>query len=204
MNNVVKQGKSLFWHRFKLLGLIGVFLLPFIAGWLALYVFELKPESGNYGMLVQPVKKIDWPVMKSIDGKIYQDGFGRKWTFLLVARDHCSETCRSNLYYMRQSRTLLGRDAGRLLNVFISTAGIDDDMKDFLREYPDLIVIDKFNGSSLLNQFRIEQASGSVGSTAKMYLVDPDQNFMMHYPADADEHRVLEDLRKLLKLSKIG
>ncbi len=203
-NRVIKEGKNLLWHRIKLVGLIGVFVLPFIAGWLALYVFELKPQSGNYGELVQPVKKVNWPVMKSLDGKIYQHGFGRRWTFLLVVQDRCSEACRSNLFYMRQMRTLLGRDAGRLQNVFISTAAINDDMKDFLKEYPDLIVIDKFNGSSLFNQLRADDESQSVGSTAKMYLVDPDQNYMMHYPAEADEHRVLEDLRKLMKLSKIG
>jgi hypothetical protein len=203
-DRVVKEGKSLLWHRIKLLGLIGVFLLPFIAGWLALYVFEIKPDSGNYGMLVQPVKKVEWPTMKSLHGQVYEGGFGRKWAFILITANRCSEACRSNLFYMRQSRTLLGRDAERLQNVFISTAGIDDDMNRFLKDYPNLIVIDNFKDSSLLNQFRVDQGSASVGSTPKMYLVDPDQNYMMHYPADADEHRVLEDLRKLMKLSKIG
>ena len=203
-DKVVIEGKSLFWHRVKLLGLIGVFLLPFIAGWLALYVFEIKPVSGNYGMLVQPVIKVEWPPMKSLKGQIYEGGFGRKWAFILIAGNRCSEACRSNLFYMRQSRTLLGRDADRLQNVLISSAGIDDDMKRFLKEYPDLVVIDKFKDLSLLSQFRADEASETIGSTPKMYLVDPDQNFMMHYPADADEHRVLEDLRKLMKLSKIG
>ena len=37
-----------------------------------------------------------------------------------------------------------------------------------------------------------------------MYLVDPDQNLMMHYPAENDQYRVLEDIKKLLKLSQIG
>lgn len=203
-DKVVPEEKSLFWHRAKLLGLIGIFLLPFIAGWLALYVFELKPQSGNYGGLVQPVKKVDWPAMKSRDGQVYEGGFGRKWTFILITNDRCSEACRSNLFYMRQSRTLLGRDADRLQNVFISTAGIDDDMEDFLKEYPGLLVFDNFHDKPLLNQFRVDEATGEVGSSPKMYLVDPDQNYMMHYPASADEHRVLDDLRKLMKLSKIG
>ena len=203
-DRVVTEEKSLFWHRLKLLGLIGIFLLPFVAGWLALYVFELKPESGNYGALVQPVKKVSWPAMKGLDGQVYEGGFGRKWTFVLITRDRCSQACRSNLFYMRQIRTLLGRDAERLQNVFISTVGIDDDMKGFLREYPGLLVIDNFNDTLLLSQFRVDQVSEDVGSTPKMYLVDPDQNYMMHYPADADEHRILEDLRKLMKLSKIG
>lgn len=196
------KAKSLFWYRVKFLGLIGVFLSPFILGWLALYVFELKPESGNYGMLVQPVKKISWPSLEDSKGKIYQAGFGRKWTFLLITHNRCEQACRDNLFYMRQIRTLLGRDSDRLQNVLVSSAAIDDDFESFLKEYPNLIVIERFSDDSLLQQFSVD--AGKVGSTPKMYLVDPDQNYMMHYPADSDEHRVLEDLRKLMKLSKIG
>ncbi|NNE64271.1 MAG: hypothetical protein HKN34_09320, partial [Gammaproteobacteria bacterium] len=175
----VTEEKSLFWHRMKLLGLIGIFLLPFIAGWLALYVFELKPESGNYGSLVQPVKKVAWPAMKSLDGQVYQDGFGRKWSFILISRDRCSQVCRSNLFYMRQIRTLLGRDAQRLQNIYISATGIDDDLSGFLKEYPDLLVFDRFSNESLLSQFRVDEISEDIGSTPRLYLVDPDQNYMM-------------------------
>ncbi|MFT4650914.1 MAG: hypothetical protein ACI9AP_001086, partial [Flavobacteriales bacterium] len=32
----------------------------------------------------------------------------------------------------------------------------------------------------------------------------PDQNYMMHYPAENDQHKILEDIRKLIKLSQIG
>ncbi|NNE63612.1 MAG: hypothetical protein HKN34_05975, partial [Gammaproteobacteria bacterium] len=110
----------------------------------------------------------------------------------------------SNLFYMRQIRTLLGRDAQRLQNIYISATGIDDDLSGFLKEYPELLVFDRFSDESLLSQFRVDEISENIGSTPRLYLVDPDQNYMMHYPADADEHRVLEDLRKLMKLSKIG
>ena len=44
----------LFWHRVKFLALIVVFLSPFIGGWMALYVFEIRPSSGNYGTLIAP------------------------------------------------------------------------------------------------------------------------------------------------------
>ena len=37
-----------------------------------------------------------------------------------------------------------------------------------------------------------------------MYLVDPDDNLMMHYPPENDQNRVLEDLKRLMKLSQIG
>ena len=195
--------KQLFWHRLKLLALIGVFLAPFVGGWLALYVFELRPESGNYGELVQPVRKIGWPLLEADDGRRYESGFGRKWAFLLFADEACGERCRSNLFYMRQIRTLLGRDMQRLQNVFISRSPLDQNTRKYLEDFPDLIVIENYRDESLYRQFQLPDLD-PVGASPKLYLVDPDQNLMMHYPAEADEERVLEDIRKLMKLSQIG
>lgn len=204
---MTEENNGLFWHRVKLLSLIAVFLAPFIAGWLALYVFQIKPENINYGTLVEPVKKLDWPTLQSTGDEVYEAGFGRKWTFVLVAEQGCYEPCRSNLYFMRQIRTLLGRDMDRLQNVLILSPRLDDSLSVFLQEYPNLIVVDGYQDESLYSQLALESndsSSLSVGLTPKLYLIDPDQNYMMHYPAEFEEHRVLDDIRKLMKLSKIG
>lgn len=198
------ETQSLLRHRLKFLGLIGVFLSPFILGWLALYVFDIKPKSGNYGTLVQPVRKVSWPTMQALDGQIYEDGFGRKWTFVLIADEQCAQTCQSNLFYMRQIRTLLARDSNRLQNVLISRSPLNREMIGFLEDYPDMVVIDNFSNNAFFEIFGMDEGGGEIGSSPKMYLVDPDRNYMMHYPASIDEHRVLEDLRKLMKLSQIG
>ena len=193
---------SLSWHRLKFIALVLVFASPFVAGWMALYVFELRPESINYGTLVQPVKKLRWPVLESLAGDRFENGFGRKWIFLLIARDSCSQQCQSNLFYLRQIRTLLGRDTPRLQNLLIVTNAEDKELTSFLVDYPDLVVIE--NGSELLySQFRVAGVE-QVGSTPQLYLVDPDNNYMMHYPAEFDHYRVLDDIRKLMKLSQIG
>jgi len=193
---------SLLWRRIKFIALVLVFASPFIGGWMALYVFELRPESINYGSLVQPVKKLQWPELESVSGERFDNGFGRKWIFLLFARESCSEQCQANLFYMRQIRTLLGRDTPRLQNVLVITGAIDAELNAFLIDYPDLIVIQN-NSESLVSQFR---ASGveRVGSTPRLYLVDPDNNYMMYYPAEIDHYRVLDDIKKLMKLSQIG
>jgi hypothetical protein len=197
------KSNKLFWHRVKFLALVGVFLSPFIGGWMALYVFDIRPEPANYGTLVQPVKNLKWSQLESVAGERYDNGFGKKWTFLLLTREACDEQCRSNLYYMRQIRILLGRDTPRLQNVLISSAVIDDELKAFLLDYPNLIVIEDEGRDSLFSQFRNEEI-GTVGSTPMLYLVDPDQNYMMYYPAENDHYRILEDIKKLMKLSQIG
>ncbi len=202
-----EENKSQFWHRVKLLALIGVFLAPFIGGWMALYVFEVRPANGNYGTLVEPVKKLNWPVLESTQGNRYENGLGRKWSFVMFSDGACAELCQSNLYYMRQLRILLGRDTPRISNVFISTQPLDDELKAFFADYPDFIIIDgvvdEVVEKSLFEQFQIE-GEDAVGASPKLYLVDPDQNYMMHYPAESDQHKILEDIRKLIKLSQIG
>jgi cytochrome oxidase Cu insertion factor (SCO1/SenC/PrrC family) len=195
--------KSLFWYRFKLLALVAVFLSPFIGGWLAFYVFEWRPESGNYGTLVQPVREIDWPPLTTRDGERREDGFGGKWRLLLFARDNCAERCRQNLYYMRQIRILLGRDTERLVNILVTGQPLDEPMKAFLKDYPNLVVIENYRSAALDSQFSVDEAE-AVGASPKMYLVDPDDNLMMHYPSENDQNRVLDDIKKLMKISQIG
>jgi len=194
---------SLFWYRVKLLALVAVFLSPFIGGWLAFYVFELRPQSGNYGTLVQPIRKIDWPVLASVDGERNEDGFGDKWRFVLFAGDACGEQCRANLYYLRQIRVLLGRDTERMKNLLVLGRPLDDGLREFLREFPQLTVIEGYRHPQLGAQFAIE-GEAAVGETPKVYVVDPDDNLMMHYPAVYDENRVLDDIKRLMKISQIG
>ena len=202
MNEEEVTGKLLC-HRVKFLALIVVFLSPFIGGWMALYVFDIKPSSGNYGTLIAPVKTLDWPELKTLDDDTHVGGFGRKWTLLLFAGDDCAELCRSNLFYMRQLRTLLGRDTLRLQNVLISARPLSGKMQIYLKEFPNLKVVQDYRDPALYRQFELPE-KGEVGATPKLYLVDPDQNLMMHYPAENDQNRVLEDIKKLLKLSQIG
>ncbi len=198
-----QESKSLFWYRIKLLGLIGVFLSPFIVGWFALYVFELGPASGNYGTLIEPIKKLDWPTLETLDGETLESGFGRKWTFILFAGEACGELCRNNLFYMRQIRTLLGRDTMRLQNVLITAQPPGDKTKIYLQNFPNLKVIAENQDPALYEQFYLPEL-GEAGSAPVIYLVDPDQNLMMYFPAENDQAQVLKDIKKLMKLSQIG
>ena len=103
---------------------------------------------------------------------------------------------------MRQIRTLLGRDTPRLQNVLVMTGVVDSVLNLFLVEYPDLVVIPNSNQmlESQLQNPDVEQ----VGLTPRLYLVDPDNNYMMYYPVEIDHYRVLDDIKKLMKLSQIG
>ena len=194
--------KQLFWYRVKFLSLVAVFLLPFVGGWLALYVFEWRPESGNYGQLVQPVQKVEWPALQAADGELLEQGFGRRWAFLLFTRDGCSQQCQDNIYYMGQTRKLLGRNHDRIQNVLVSRTALGGELREKLATNQGLTVIEGVQFDELSKQFSVDEQI--TGEQPRMYLVDPDNNLMMFYPAQSDHGRVLEDLRNLMRLSQIG
>jgi hypothetical protein len=104
---------------------------------------------------------------------------------------------------MRQLRALLGRDTLRLQNVLVSAQPLSEEMLIYLRDFPNLKVVQDYRDPALYRQFELP-GMGEVGAVPRLYLVDPDQNLMMYYPAENDQNRVLEDIKKLLKLSQIG
>ncbi len=61
--------------------------------------------------------------------------------------------------------------------------------------------IDNSPGQTLLETFPDTSQAATLG---RIYLVDPLGNLMMKYEADAPQKGLLEDLKKLLKLSHIG
>ncbi len=195
------EQKSLLIYRLKFIALILVFLLPFIGGWLAFYVFDYRPASQNYGELVQPVRSMVFPELVSTDGHRLEPEFWRKWSYVILVKGDCEELCRNNLYYLRQMRVALGRDMDRVQNVLISGQKVSDDLFKFLSEYPKLTVISQAS-QSLFKKF--ELAGIQPGEAPVLYLIDPAGNLMMTYPAVNEPSSVLSDIRRLLRISQIG
>ncbi len=196
-----QQEKTLLMHRVKFLALISIFILPFIAAWLALYVFDYRPGSKNYGELVQPVRPLEFPLLTTSDNRQLDSEFWNKWTFVILADGDCSKLCRDNLYYLRQMRVALGRDVNRVQNLLIMQQSASSDLQTFLADYPDLTVIEQAD-QSLLEKFRLPNRE--PGAASILYLVDPRGNLMMTYPAVNDPSSILSDMRRLLKVSQIG
>lgn len=193
--------KTHFIYRLKFLALVAVFLLPFIAGWLALYVFDYRPGSKNYGDLVQPVRSLSFPMLTDQDNKQLGDNFWNKWTYVLLDNGVCLELCKENLYYLRQMRVALGRDMDRVQNLLIVGQSIDQDLTSFLTEYPKLTVVSQAN-RSLFEKFKLPGIQ--PGESPMIYLIDPAGHLMITYPAVNHPKSILSDIRRLLKLSQIG
>jgi cytochrome oxidase Cu insertion factor (SCO1/SenC/PrrC family) len=186
----VKRGRA------KLLLLAAFFALPVVGGWVA-YVFHWAPgATGNYGELLPP-RAVPDAALSAADGRTMRLSELRgRW--LLVAFDTaaCDAYCERKLYFMRQARRALGQDMRRVERVWIVT--------DTARPAQALVAAIEGThiaraGAGYAGAF---PAAGTVAD--HIYVVDPLGNLMMRFPRDPDPSRIIKDLQRLLKYSRIG
>lgn len=192
--------------------LIGVALMFFAPLGVAFYLYyghgAWHPGGRvNAGDLItppRPLPSLALPLQSS--GETAADFLRRKWTLLYVQQGPCAERCRTSLYETRQVRLALDRDMGRVQRVFIA----DGDCCDFQflhEQHPDLIAVRMSAAAAPLLAFLPRgTGSGSGGdvNAQRIYLIDPLGNLMMSYAPGAKPKGMLEDMKRLLRLSQIG
>jgi hypothetical protein len=124
-----------------------------------------------------------------------------KWTFLYVQHGRCDDECRRHLYDTRQVRLALDREMNRVQRVFIGD-GDCCDLEDLKAAHPDLIAIRASPGDEPLLAL-LPTVPGAVNSH-RVYLIDPLGNLMMFYAPEAKSKGMLDDMKRLLRLSSIG
>jgi hypothetical protein len=214
--------------------LIGLALLFFAPLGLAFYLYyghgTWHPGGRvNAGELIQPARPLPALALPLLASGTTQPNFLRgKWTFLYVTTGPCAQACRTRLYDTRQVRLALDRDMNRVQRVLISDAGCCD--AQFLHDqHPDLIAIRAdaadaplrallpgLDASAAVIKSSAPESSAGVTTLAgavtpgvtvtapRVYLIDPLGNLMMSYAADAKSKGMLEDMKRLLRLSSIG
>jgi len=190
-------------QRRVLVGIALMFFAP-LAVCFYLYYGQTGWHPGgrvNAGDLIDPPRPLPMLALPLVGGGETQPDFlKRKWTLLYAASGPCAELCRTSLYRTRQVRIALDRDMNRVRRVFIADDGCCDET--FLHEqHPDLITVRAGpEAAPLLNEL-----PGRASSNApRVYLIDPLGNLMMSYAADSKPKGMLEDLKRLLRLSSIG
>jgi hypothetical protein len=187
--------------------LIGLALLFFAPLGLAFYLYyghgNWHPGGRvNAGELIQPARPLPalaLPLLAS--GHTPLNFLKGKWTFLYVVTGPCGEACRTRLYDTRQLSLALDRDMNRVQRVFIADAGCCD--AQFLHDqHPDLIAIRADAADAPL--LALLPGLNLAAASPRVYLIDPLGNLMMSYAADAKPKGMLEDMKRLLRLSSIG
>lgn len=182
--------------RSKFLFLMGVFMVPVVAAYLA--YFGWRPAGhANYGELLKVVP-LQQTAGHALDGKPFNlDALHGKWVMVHVGAASCDAACVQQLYLMRQIPITQGKEQSRIERLWVVTDNASPDAA-LLREHPGLHVW-RPSDAAFVAQFPAAQSPA-----AHIYLVDPLGNLMMRFPAQPDAKRIMKDLKLLLKASQIG
>lgn len=180
-------------QRRLLVGLALMFFAPIAVSFYLYYGHSALQPLGrvNRGILIEPPRAL--PAGAIPPGK---------WTLLYVGPGECAAICQRKLYETRQVRLALDRDLPRVQRVFVASGSCCDET--FLKaQHPDLLTLRASAEQPLL---AVLPTAGGTGTPApdRVYVVDPLGNLFMFYEADAPPKGLLEDMKRLLKLSHIG
>jgi hypothetical protein len=180
--------------RLQLLLIAAVFFGPLIgAAWLYYQGDSLQPETrANHGALLEPILNLhDLVPDSALLGH-------RAWLLLYVNDDACGDDCRRALYTTRQSRLMLGKEMDRVIRVFLHGAEPPDTL--FIdEEHKGLITLQDAALRSVLDNKKPEALTAGG-----YYLIDPHGNLVLYFWPDIDARDMVDDIKRLLKLSRIG
>lgn len=180
-----------------------LFLLPVALSFYLYYGKGWRPAgTTNHGDLINPPRALPAIALRDSDGNAVEHAFEGAWTLIYVGPGACDAGCREALYVMRQVRLALNRDSERVRRIFLY-AGDCCDEPYFSKEQQGLVRID-LDSDSDGKLARVFPAPVPLVVSGRIWLADPHGNLMMSYAAGADPRGMLDDLKRLLKLSHIG
>ena len=192
MNDPARQRTG----RLQLLLVAAVFLGPLlVAAWMYYGGGSVQPQGRtNHGALLQPIANL----AEELPGSAVHAHYQQSWVLLYSQDASCDATCRDALYKLRQSRLMLGKEMDRLTRVFLH-GNTPPDTVFLAEEHAGLVTIKDGSLTRLLNNKK------PVDLPAKgYYLIDPHGNLVMYFRPDLEPSEMVDDLKRLLKLSRIG
>ncbi len=200
--------RALLISRLKLVLLALCFLGPLVVAWVwYANVDQWRPAGaggGSHGELFDPPRPLSDVRLQATDGAVLDEAyFQGQWTMVYAGGAECDEVCESRLYFSRQIRTALGRDMQRVQRLYalveLPDAGT---LEARIEGHPDLTVARIAEDGSLLESFR--HADEDPLDARRIYIVDPLGNVIMSFSPEVDPRDLRDDLKHLLRVSRIG
>ena len=190
-----------------LIAILLVCLAPVAFALLAYYVpaLGLRPESRtHYGQLIEPQRPIPGDLaLRDEQGRPYDlNQLKGQWLLISSGPGACPESCVRGLFVLRNSHASQGKEVDRLERVWFIT----DDA-------PTAPVVDEaYTGTHILRAdparlaaWLAPDATDPAAELARgLWIVDPLGHLMMRFPDAQQPEAVRDDIRTLLKNSRIG
>lgn len=189
--------------RIKLLGLIAAFAGPLC---FALVLFLGKEwfefDSAAHGRLLTPgqiLTNASALLVARENKTVAEHWLDGRWVLLFYGRGDCDLSCEADLFKIRQSRLVLGRDSSRVRAIYLLApqAVISPELNQILIRHPALSIY------RLQPRTPINQATPDLKEQG-IYIIDPLGNLVMSYAQNIRSRALIKDLKRLLKASKIG
>jgi len=187
--------KKTTWARVQMLLIASVFFGPLAIATYMYYSGSFQPAGRtNHGALLQPIVNVAEALPES---ELVVAGDG-SWLLIYSNLGECGTDCKNALFTIRQSRVMLGNESNRLLRVFLHGESAPDTV--FLEaEHAGLkSLIDSGLSALLHNKKPAKLPDGGY------FLMDPLGNLVMYFEPEIDPSDMVEDIKRLLKLSRIG
>jgi cytochrome oxidase Cu insertion factor (SCO1/SenC/PrrC family) len=138
----------------------------------------------NNGVFVEPARVLaDLDIRDESGNRVDAAGV---WLLWVLTSAPCSAQCEQAMQQLRALHTLLNKDADRVRRGLVMNAGAGGEQ--LRQRYPEVAFL-----------------TGTVdGLASGIYIVDPIGNLVFWYPFAAAGEPVLDDLKRLLKVSQIG
>lgn len=164
-----------------------IFVLPIVLAKLALEFDFFNRGAMNKGELISPplsLETIELP-----------EKFQRKWLLIYPQMGECTARCENAKYAIKQVHQALGKEMDRVEPIMLTQSLPENSENINLLNVSEEIINQVFNGYAI----------------DAIFLADPLGNIMLKFELTDDKQamvmrsrEILSDLKKLLKLSKIG
>lgn len=181
--------------RVKFLVLMVLFAAPVLLAASAYYwSWPFSPAADSRGELLMPVRPLaNFTAESGASQPLTNDDLHGLWWMLVVGDARCDLFCEADLFKARQVRHAVGRDSARVRTAYVTSAdAAEAPLRDVLRRHPETLLI-----------LKARELASSL-SRRGIYIVDPNGNAVLFYERAAKSKDIRRDLRRLLKVSRIG
>ncbi|CAM3644187.1 SCO family protein [Castellaniella denitrificans] len=190
-----------------LVAILLVSLAPMVLALLAYYVpsLGLRPDTRTrYGQLIEPQRPIPGDLaLRDEQGRPYDlNRLKGQWLLISAGPGACPESCVRGLFVLRNSHASQGKEVDRLERVWFIT--------DDAPAAP--VVGEAYAGTHVLRAdparlaawLAPDAADPAAALAQGLWIVDPLGHLMMRFPDATQPEAVRDDIRTLLKNSRIG